>query len=50
MTAVELGDNVFVGDGIRILKGLRIGANAVIGAGRVTRSLAAGVVAGDPAW
>jgi acetyltransferase-like isoleucine patch superfamily enzyme len=49
--AVELGENVFVGDGARILKGVTIGSDSVIGAGSVvTTSIAAGVVAaGNPA-
>jgi acetyltransferase-like isoleucine patch superfamily enzyme len=49
--AVELGENVFVGDGARILKGVTIGSDSVVGAGSVvTTSIAAGVVAaGNPA-
>jgi maltose O-acetyltransferase len=48
---VEIGDNVFVGMGVRILKGARIGDDAVIGAGSVvTGEIPAGVVAaGNPA-
>jgi galactoside O-acetyltransferase len=48
---VEIGDNVFVGTGARILKGATIGSNSVIGAGAVvTGSIPAGVVAaGNPA-
>ena len=51
MGPVELGENVFVGDGVRILKGVTIGADSVVGAGSVvTRSIPAGVVAaGNPA-
>jgi acetyltransferase-like isoleucine patch superfamily enzyme len=48
---VEIGDNVFVGMGARILKGTTIGSDSVIGAGAVvTGSIPAGVVAaGNPA-
>jgi acetyltransferase-like isoleucine patch superfamily enzyme len=48
---VEIGDNVFVGTGARILKGATIGSDSVIGAGAVvTGSIPAGVVAaGNPA-
>jgi acetyltransferase-like isoleucine patch superfamily enzyme len=48
---VEIGDNVFVGMGARILKGATIGSDSVIGAGAVvTGAIPAGVVAaGNPA-
>ena len=51
MGAVELGENVFVGDRAMILKGVTIGADSVIGAGSVvTGSIPAGVIAaGNPA-
>ena len=51
MAPVEIGDNVFVGMGARILKGSTIGSDSVIGAGSVvTGTIPDGVVAaGNPA-
>jgi len=51
MGAVELAEDVFVGDRVLILKGVTIGAHSVIGAGSVVTSpIPAGVVAaGNPA-
>jgi acetyltransferase-like isoleucine patch superfamily enzyme len=51
MAPVEIGDNVFVGMGAKILKGSTIGTDSVIGAGSVvTGTIPAGVVAaGNPA-
>jgi maltose O-acetyltransferase len=51
MAPVEIGDNVFVGMGVKILKGSTIGSDAVIGAGSVVAGdIPAGVVAaGNPA-
>jgi serine acetyltransferase len=51
MAPVEIGDNVFVGMGVKILKGSKIGSDSVIGAGAVvTGEIPPGVVAaGNPA-
>jgi maltose O-acetyltransferase len=51
MAPVEIGDNVFVGMGVKILKGSTIGSDTVIGAGSVVAGeIPAGVVAaGNPA-
>ena len=51
MAAVEIGENVFVGDRALILKGVTIGSDSVIGAGSVvTSSIPSGVIAaGNPA-
>lgn len=48
---IEIGDNVWIGAGARILDGVRIGRNAVVGAGAVvTRAVPAdATVAGVPA-
>ena len=51
MAPIEIGDNVYVGMGVRILKGASIGSDSVIGAGSVvTGAIPAGVIAaGNPA-
>jgi maltose O-acetyltransferase len=51
MAPVEIGDNVFVGMGARILKGATVGSDSVIGAGAVvTGAIPSGVIAaGNPA-
>jgi maltose O-acetyltransferase len=51
MAPVEIGDNVFVGMGVKILKGSTIGSDSVIGAGAVVAGdIPSGVVAaGNPA-
>jgi acetyltransferase-like isoleucine patch superfamily enzyme len=47
MAPVDIGENVFVGMGVKILQGVTIGANSVIGAGAiVASSIPADVVAG----
>ena len=48
---VILEDNVWLGEGVRVLKGVKIGENTVVGTGSVvTRSLPANVIAaGNPA-
>lgn len=47
---VEIGDNVWLGYGVKVLKGVKIGENSLIGAGSVvTRDIPANVIAaGNP--
>jgi len=51
MAAVEIGEDVFIGDRVVVLKGVSIGRHAVIGAGSVvTRSVPEfAIAAGNPA-
>ena len=51
LAPVEIGPNIFVGMGVKILKGVTIGADSVLGAGAiVTSDIPAGVIAaGNPA-
>lgn len=51
MAPVTIGENVFLGMGVRVLKGVTIGRDSVIGAGAVVASdIPAGVIAaGNPA-
>jgi acetyltransferase-like isoleucine patch superfamily enzyme len=45
--AIHIGDNVWLGDGVRVLKGVTIGDNTIVGAGSVvTKSLPDDVIAG----
>ncbi len=48
---IHIGDNVWLGEGVKICKGVTIGENTVIGAGAVvTKNIAADVIAaGNPA-
>jgi acetyltransferase-like isoleucine patch superfamily enzyme len=49
--AINIGNNVWLGDGVRVLKGVTIGDNTIVGAGSVVvKSLPEGVIAaGNPA-
>jgi acetyltransferase-like isoleucine patch superfamily enzyme len=51
MAPVELCENVFIGEGAKILKGVTVGAHSIVGAGSVvTSSIPEGVIAaGNPA-
>jgi len=45
--AIKLGDNVWLGDSVKVLKGVTIGDNTIVGAGAVvTKDLPANVMAG----
>lgn len=48
---IHIGDNVWLGEGVKVCKGVSIGANSIIGAGSVvTKDIAANVIAaGNPA-
>ena len=44
---IRLGDNVWLGDSVKVLKGVTIGDNTIVGAGAVvTKDLPANVIAG----
>ncbi|HEX4354877.1 MAG TPA: DapH/DapD/GlmU-related protein [Polyangiales bacterium] len=49
--AIELGDNVWIGDSAIVCKGVKIGDNSIVGAGSVVRTSvpANTIVAGNPA-
>lgn len=47
LSAVQIGDDVWIGAGVRILSGVRIGGRAVVAAGAVvTKAVEAGTVVG----